>query len=83
MPWSKGDYPDSMKNLPERTRNKAVEIANALLREGENEGDAIPIAISRAKKWANNHDKSAGAGTLGLAKIAFDWRLAQQSRRDM
>lgn len=31
MPWSKKEYPDSMKNLPEDVRAKAIEIANALL----------------------------------------------------
>jgi uncharacterized protein YdaT len=74
MPWSKGDYPDSMKNLPTPTRNKAVEIANALLRDGKEEEEAIPIAISRAKKWASNHSKSASEGSEGLAKIAYNWR---------
>jgi uncharacterized protein YdaT len=33
MPWTKTDYPNSMKNLPTAVRNKAIEIANALLEE--------------------------------------------------
>ena len=33
MPWTKKDFPNSMKNLPEAVRNKAIEIANALLEE--------------------------------------------------
>lgn len=53
MPWTKRDYPDSMKNLPEEVRNKAIEIGNALLEEGDmEEGIAIATAISRAKDWA-------------------------------
>jgi hypothetical protein len=33
MPWTKTDYPNSMKNLLAAVRNKAIEIANALLEE--------------------------------------------------
>ena len=56
MPWTKNDYPASMKNLPVEVREKAIEIANALLDEGDNmdEGIAIATGISRAKDWAAN-----------------------------
>lgn len=54
MPWTKQDYPASMKNLPVKTREKAIEIANALLDDGYEEGRAIPIAVSQAEKWADN-----------------------------
>lgn len=51
MPWSKDNYPDSMKNLAPEVRSKAIEIANALLKEKDmDEGKAIAIAMSRAKK---------------------------------
>lgn len=50
MPWSKNDYPDSFKNLNTEVRNKAIEIANALLKDGYEEGRAIPIALDRARK---------------------------------
>lgn len=50
MPWTKSNYPDSMKNLDTSTRNKAIEIANKLLEEGYDDGRAIAIAIDRAKK---------------------------------
>lgn len=57
MPWTKKDYPNSMKNLPQAVRNKAVEIANALFRKGNmEEGRIIAIAITNAKKWANNRE---------------------------
>lgn len=56
MPWSKNDYPPAMKNLDEDVRMKAIEIANALLDDGNDEGKAIPIAIDTAKK-ALNEDK--------------------------
>ena len=53
MPWSKNDYPDSMKNLPDETRNKAIEIANAVLEEDHDEGKAIRIGIAQAKKYTD------------------------------
>jgi len=53
MPWTKINYPVAMKDLPEAIRNKAIEIANALLREGDlEEGILIATAISRARDWA-------------------------------
>ena len=55
MPWTKKDYPISMKNLVPRIRHKAIEIANALLEEGMEEGSAIPIAIAKAKEWNENN----------------------------
>src|SRR5215471_11774010 len=62
MPWTKNDYPVSMKNLPEPVRNKAIEIANALLEEKNmDEGIAIATGISRAKDWAVNHGKESEA----------------------
>lgn len=58
MPWTKRDYPASMKNLPDEVREKAIEIANALLDERDiEEGIAIAIATSRAKDWAANRGK--------------------------
>lgn len=52
MPWSDTYFPRSMVNLPQRTRHKAIEIANALLAEGYEEGRAIRIGISQARRWA-------------------------------
>ena len=52
MPWNALYYPASMKNLPPLVRAKAIEIANALLEEGYEEGRAIRIAIAKAKEWA-------------------------------
>ncbi|AWB45141.1 hypothetical protein DCC85_13500 [Paenibacillus sp. CAA11] len=57
MPWSKNDYPPSMKNLDPRVRNKAVEIANALLEEGYEEGRAIAIGTAKAEEWDEKHPK--------------------------
>lgn len=55
MPWTMQNYPVSMRHLPEPTRIKAIEIANALLDEGMEEGRAIRIAIAKAKEWAGRH----------------------------
>lgn len=58
MPWTKIDYPDSMKNLDKKVRDKAIEIANALVHdENMDEGKAIPIAISEAKEWAHTNEQ--------------------------
>jgi len=56
MPWSKHDYPDSMKNLPDRVREKAIEIANAVLEDGKDEGRAIAIGIAQARKHFEDDD---------------------------
>jgi len=54
MPWDETYYPRSMRNLPPEVRQKAIEIANALLEEGYDEGKAIRIAIAKAKQWDLN-----------------------------
>ncbi|PLR98861.1 hypothetical protein [Bacillus sp. T33-2] len=56
MPWTQDDYPVSMKNLDPKVRNKAIEIANALVEDEKYEdGKAIPIAIDKAKEYVKNH----------------------------
>lgn len=61
MVWTKKDFPDSMKNLNEDVRNKAIEIANRLLEDDYEEGRAISIAISQAKEWHENRGGSISA----------------------
>lgn len=55
MPWTDQRYPASMRNLAPHVRSKAIEIANALLAEGLDEGLSIRIAIAKAKLWAERH----------------------------
>jgi uncharacterized protein YdaT len=55
MPWTESDYPASMRHLSSPARTKAIEIANALLAEGMDEGRAIRIAIAKAVSWARRH----------------------------
>lgn len=54
MPWNADHFPRSMLHLPPIVRDKAVEIANALLGQGYDEGRAIRIAIAQAKRWAGD-----------------------------
>lgn len=57
MPWYNGDYPPSYKNQPVKLRDKAVEIANALLKEGVEEGIAIATGLKRAREFFSNEKK--------------------------
>ena len=52
MPWTHEKFPAAMMHLAVFTREKAIEIANALLLDGHEEGRAIRIAIAQAKRWA-------------------------------
>lgn len=53
MPWTLDRYPAAMRRLPAVVRVKAIEIANALLAAGHEEGRAIRMAIAAAKRWAD------------------------------
>jgi uncharacterized protein YdaT len=55
MPWSETYFPVSMRHLSAAARAKAIEIANALLADGKDDGMAIRIAIAKAKDWAQAH----------------------------
>ena len=59
MPWNETHFPRSMSRLPAPVREKAIEIANALLEQGYDEGKAIRIAIAQAKRWSGAHDPDA------------------------
>ncbi len=52
MPYTRTDYPDSLKYFMAPVRNKAIDIANALLAEGSDDAKAIAIATARAEEWA-------------------------------
>lgn len=82
MPWNKNDYPQSMKNLDERVRNKAVEIANALLRDGYEEGRAIAIATSQAEEWDENHPEHGNGDKKSTSKSSGNHALHVVSHED-
>lgn len=48
--YTANNYPVSMKNLSPDIRTKAIDIVNALLKDGMVEEDAIPISIAKAKE---------------------------------
>jgi len=52
MPWNEQYFPPAMQRLPRPVRLKAIEIANAMLESGEDEGRCIRVAIAQAKRWA-------------------------------
>jgi len=69
MPWSKSNYPVSMKNLPAKVRNKAIEIANAMLEDGHtDEGIAIATGVSRARVWVKKQRHAPGRSGPGIYK---------------
>lgn len=55
MPWTKQDYPPSYKNQPTRIREKAVEIANEILKESGDEGLAIATGLSKSREYFDDH----------------------------
>ncbi len=61
MPWYNGDFPPSYKNQPENIRNKAVEIANEMLKEGADEGVAIATGLKRAREIVSEERESSGS----------------------
>jgi uncharacterized protein YdaT len=66
MPWYNGDYPPSYKNQPPELREKAVEIANALLQDGAEEGIAIATGLKQARELLkNHHSKTKKTGNHG------------------
>jgi len=87
MPWTYSRYPVSMTRLPDAVREKAVDIANALVAEGYAEGNAIAIAIAQARRWAKRHGEDVDRQildlieTLRLAYHAFRHVLDEQPAR--
>lgn len=55
MPWYDGDYPPSYKNQPKYLREKAVEIANEIIKETGDEGIAIATGLKRARLHFKEH----------------------------
>ncbi|MFL1674366.1 DUF2188 domain-containing protein [Paenibacillus dendritiformis] len=82
MPWKNNNYPPSMKHLLSEVRTKAIEIANALLEEGMEEGRAIAIATAQAKKWHEDHfpDYSGPEHVLHVVPAGEDWAVTAKGR---
>jgi uncharacterized protein YdaT len=68
MPWTLERYPPAMQRLPLAVRLKAIEIANAMLAQGYEEGQAIRMAIAAARRWAwGIRDRDGAAPRRGSA----------------
>ena len=55
--WSLYRFPSSMAFLRPPVRAKAIEIANALVRDGHGEDEALHLAIEQAKQWDKRHER--------------------------
>ena len=66
MPWTNINYPASMKKLPVKVRNKAIKIANAMLKEKVKMKEGMLIAT--AIKHAKGTTVKTGKKTEGAAK---------------
>lgn len=64
MPWNQNDYPVSFKNLESDVRKKAIEIANALVREDYSEQRAISIALTKAREAVHGDDEKRDTYTV-------------------
>jgi uncharacterized protein YdaT len=62
MPWTEERFPPAMAHLPSTVRAKAIEIANALLAAGHDDGFAIRVGIARAKAWG---ERTRDRGAVG------------------
>jgi uncharacterized protein YdaT len=52
MAWTVEKYRAAMRALPTSVRQKAIDAANRLLDQGEDERRAVQLGIARAKRWA-------------------------------
>lgn len=75
MPWTYDDYPNSMKNLDRVVREKAIDIANALLEDGYPDDRAIPIGIAQAKKWAEGDNDKHKSDNLHVVPHPQGWAV--------
>ena len=57
MPWTMDDYPQSWKNFEKLKRKKAIDIGNAMIKDGYKEEDTIPIATEQAESWYKDASK--------------------------
>jgi hypothetical protein len=79
MTMSQAYYPTSMKYMDAPVRDKAFDIFNALLDEGYDDSQAIPIAISQAKKWAQanryRHNGHVTGQCVHVVPHPFGWAV--------
>jgi uncharacterized protein YdaT len=78
MAWTKNNFPESMKKLPITVRTKAIEIANAMLKEKIKMKEDVLIAtsIKRAREIAGKEVKSVA--TPETEKVLIENRFHHQ-----
>jgi uncharacterized protein YdaT len=78
MPWTKDDPPPPAKNWSDSEKEKCVKAANAVLREGGKDEEAIYACIHAAGKTKNPGGKKQSVAltlsAIHLAKVATDGR---------
>lgn len=73
MSWNYQEYPPSMRDLNERVRNRAIDIANALLEDGYTSTLAVAIAVAQAQKWAD--DETGSEQNLHVVPHPEGWAI--------
>jgi|SRR5690242_18205670 uncharacterized protein DUF2188 len=70
-------FSPSMQYMDAPVRDKAFDIFNALLDEGYDDDQAIPIAIAQAKKWAqaNRHGQNSGTQCVHVVPHPDGWAI--------
>src|SRR4051812_44187172 len=77
MSLTQAYYPTSMQYMDTPVRDKAFDIFNALLDEGYEDDQAIPIAIAQAKKWAQTyrHGNESGGQCVHVVPHPDGWAV--------
>jgi uncharacterized protein YdaT len=83
LPYTKNDYPSAFKNFDEPTKLKAIEITNQLLADGYDKDEAIPIAISQAKDWANQASAKEKKDMTDVSTKALNKSPSKDSRPEL
>lgn len=80
MPFTMKGYPEKWKDFEVIKRQKAIEIANAMLKEGYLEKDVVPIAAKKAKDSHGEyiidkdaHTRLAKEANTSILRRAFNY----------
>lgn len=81
MSWDSDNYPPTMKNLSDRVRNRAIEIANLLMEHGYEVSSAVAVAVSHAKAW--DAQESQDTRSLNVFPHPEGWAVHQDGTREV
>ena len=82
MPWSAKNPPSVAKNWPKGDQKKCVDAANAVLREGGSEGDAIRACIRNAGRTRNPGGRSRSVDLPMLDRLAVVESVSDPDKGD-